>query len=643
MTALAGYWSFADRADLPATCARMLRAQALYGQESRQRADGAGVAMGRRLYPTLPEDAFDCGPVTGGDGTLLLVADVRLDNRDDLADSLGVAADELRTLCDAALLMRSLERWEEGALDRLVGDFAFALWDARRERLTLARDFIGRRPLHYHRGRDFLAFASMPKGLHCLAEIPYAPDLQTTADFLALVPEAGPRTFFEHVHRVEPGHVVTVTPDTVETRAYWRPSLAPLDLHGPEAYVEALREQLDRAVDSRLRGAGDRVAAHLSAGLDSSAVAATAARLMAPAGEVIAFTAVPRDGFDGPVPKGRIADEGPLAALTAASHPNIEHVRVSTEGCSPLDPLSRNFHLYERPLPNLCNSTWANAIKDRARERGLKVLLNAEMGNLTLSYSGEHFLAELAGRGALLPLARQALALRHNGTRLRTVAAMAVGPWVPAALWRPLAKLRGTSFGLESYSALSARGAAAAGVADRAEERGLDLAFRPRRDPVEARLWALRRVDSGPIQKGNLAGWGIDGRDPTGDRRLVEFCLRVPPEQFLAGGIFRSLARRALADRVPEAVLAERRKGYQAADWRQGLVAAQEELRLQAERLESVAPARQLLDVARLRELAATLAADGAAGPQATRSYRLALLRGISAGHFLGSATRSNG
>jgi asparagine synthase (glutamine-hydrolysing) len=203
VTALAGYWSFGGSSEAGRHCERMLRAQAIYGREDALWSDGEGRSMGRRLHPTLPEDRFDRAIISGGDGRLALAADVRLDNRDELAGDLGIASAELRTLCDSALLMRALERWDEAAVDRLVGDFAFALWDRGRQRLLLARDFIGRRPLHYHRGRDFFAFASMPKGLHCLPSIPYAPDMASAANFLALVPEAGPSTFFEGLCRVE--------------------------------------------------------------------------------------------------------------------------------------------------------------------------------------------------------------------------------------------------------------------------------------------------------------------------------------------------------------------------------------------------------------------------------------------------------
>ena len=109
------------------------------------------------------------------------------------------------------------------ALTASVGDYAFALWDSMRRRLLLVRDPLGQRPLHYHRGNKFFAFASMPKGLHALPEVPYAPDEDRIAESIVLMPETGTQSFFRGIERVEPGHVVTVTPAGLSARSYWRP------------------------------------------------------------------------------------------------------------------------------------------------------------------------------------------------------------------------------------------------------------------------------------------------------------------------------------------------------------------------------------------------------------------------------------
>lgn len=166
---------------------------------------------------------------------------------------------------------------------------------------------------------------------------------------------------------------------------------------------------------------------------------------------------------------------------------------------------------------------------------------------------------------------------------------------------------------------------------------------KPGSDPWEARLRAMCRMDGGNYNKGMLGGWGVDVRDPTADRRMAEWCLSVPPEQFLYGGLPRSLARRAFRDRLPAALVEERRKGYQLADWHEGLSGARGQVAADVERLRNVAPATDILDVEWMEALLAEWPTSGWHRAAVARKYRLALLRGISAGHFLRRATGSNG
>ena len=642
MTALAGYWGFGGMVDSAARCARMLQAQRVYGQDQPAMWSEGPMAVGRRLASLVPEDRFDRGPVIGAEGSSVLVADARLDNRQELCDELGIAAAESMRLADSSILMKALERWEEDAVERLVGDFALAWWNRRRQRLVLARDFLGQRPLHYHSANGFFAFASMPKGLHALPEIPKGPDRRKMADFLALIPDTGSETFFEAIEKVRPGHIVTVGPDGLSSCRYWEPRRAELRLTSAADYEEALREQLDRAVAARMRGADGRIATHLSGGLDSSAVTATAARLMAGSGSVVAFTAVPRDGYSGGAPRETIPDEGPLAASVAALHPNIEHVRISSSLKSPLETLARDFYLYERPVLNPCNNVWSSAILDEAKRRGLGVLLTGQVGNAGLSYDGMAFLTQLLRRGRLLRLSKEAYALRRHGMRWGTLVAQTIGPFLPVQLWRAITRLRGAENALHEYSAINPALTDTRRLAERAARQGLDFSYRPRSDPFEARTWVLRRTDPGNYNKGILGGWGIDVRDPTADRRLIEFCLSGPTEEYLAGGWTRSLARRALTDRLPAKLLTERRKGYQAVDWHEGLTAARHQIHQEIARMAGCEPAAEALDTEYLRRLVADWPSDNWHHPAVTRRYRLALMRGVSAGSFLRQASGGN-
>lgn len=642
MSALAGFWSFGGDPGVGARCRRMLDAQRIYGPHASDFRSEGPVALGRNLFRLLPEDRFDAQPLTGGGGRYMLVADVRLDDRDDLARALGIAGHA--RMADAELVLAAWERWGGDAFDRLYGDYAFALWDARERRLVLARDALGGRPLHYHVGKDFIAFASMPKGLHALAEVPYAPDEERSLQFIALMPEIGPRSFFAGICRVELGEVVTIGADAAPVRRrHWQPRDTRLRLPSAEAYVEAARHELDRAVATRLRGAGDRIGAHLSGGLDSSGVAATAARLMAATGgRVEAFTAVPREGYDGPMPVDALGDESEVAGATAALYPNLEHVLVRPDGQTVLDRLDRDFYLFERPLANAQVWQFWNRINAVAADRGLRILLNGGFGNITLSYYGGELFAELAADWRLIRLFREGRAMvRQRRARWIGVLGRAYGRFLPDTVWSLLRRWRsGAATGLDKITALHPD--RISGLEAIASEYAVDFHYRPRPRAFDARLWGLRRIDFGNNRKGALAGWGIDMRDPTADRRLVEFCLSVPTGQYLSKGLPRALARRALADRLPASVLEERRRGAQSVDWHEGLTADRDRLREEIERLEHIPAAAASLDLARMRRMVDAWPSGGWHTKQVEVDYCYALLRGVVSGRFLRKASGGN-
>ncbi|WP_294190482.1 asparagine synthase-related protein [uncultured Sphingomonas sp.] len=647
MTALAGLWDRrGGQGAGEGAVGRMLDAQAVYGPEPAARRTLGEATLGRRLFSLLSEDDFDRGPVSGGDGTLLLVADARIDNRDELAERLGLNTSDLARMPEVAVMMAAVERWGVAGLGHVVGAFAVMLWDERRQTLTLARDAFGERPLHYHRGDGFLGVASMPKGLHALPEVPYFASAEASADFLALLPQGG-ESFFAGIERVLPGHAFAFTRDGddwgVTRTRLWTPSDAPLRLSDAE-YAEGLRAELDRAVVCRLRRGDGAVGAHLSGGLDSSSVTASAALALSP-DTLHAFTAVP--GTPTPVGAGRIGDEGPLAAALAQRYPNVAHVLVRGQGASPLPLLDRHFDLYQRPITNPCNAVWGEAINDAARARGVRVLLSGNMGNFTLSHDGSQYLPMLLRCGRLFALARIAGQLRARGWSAQRVASTTLSPFLSPRVWEWANAKLGRSWALGSYSALRSDAAQAHDIHARASARGLDLSYRPWADGRAMRLWGLDRVDMGSFNKGTLGGWRIDLRDPTADRRLIEWALRVPEEQYILRGEPRSLARRAFADRLPAEILRETRRGYQGADWHVGAGTALAGLGEEIEAVTRCADADALVNAARLRELAADwpdFAPDDPRwnDPAITNRYRYQLLRGVAAGHFLRRVARTN-
>jgi asparagine synthase (glutamine-hydrolysing) len=625
MTAIAGVCSFSNPV-VEAAVSSMLLAQRQYGPHGAQVGTVGGAAFGRGLYRLLPEDRFDVQPLIDPSGRWMLVGDVRIDNRDELLDRLGQRAGT--EIADAELFFRVYCKWGEQALDWVIGDFALGIWDEREKCLTLIRDPAGQRPLHYHIGDSFVAFASMPQGLHAAPGVPRQLDEQEMAAFVADVPRSTSTTFFCGISRVLAGQLLRIRRGAVEARSYW--SIPTREIRYPKQsdYIEAFREQLDRATKARLRGTEALVGAHLSAGLDSSSVAATAARLTAPeGGKVVAFTSAPRAGFTGPSIAGRIADESVAAAAVAAQYSNMEHVIIRPQGVTPLDQIGAFSEIFQEPVGHPCNFVWWSAVHEEARARGLSVMLTGETGNITISAGGLPMLAEFIRTGRWLRWAREARAVAGSEATWRGVFAMSLAPWIPRQIWRLLVSRFARNAAGDPPQMLHPVLAAQMNRRAALEARGGP----PNKDQKQVRWELLQQHEPGNFRKGVLARWGVDERDPTSDRRLAEFCLALPPEQLFSGGVTRRLARLSLADRLPPEVINGVR-GYQYADWYEGL--DKQRLEQALAELEAGPAAASLLDFPQLRELVSNWPSDNWQSIENIFTYRIRFLMALSAGAF---------
>lgn len=640
MTAISGLRRSGAHGDALALCERMIAAQIGYGRDGTvtRRFDGAGadeVAFGRALSAFLPEDRFDRQPLIGGEGRFFVAADIQIDNRPDLAAKLGLAPTRAAVMSDADLLVSAFERWDEQVVDHLVGDFAFAVWDARERRLVLARDPFGQRPLCYHQGPDFIAFASMPSGIHASGLVPSAPDKLRIAGFMADLILPHDRSFYEDVRIVKSGQILTFRDGATRERMYWNPSRAELRLGSTDDYVEAFREHLDRAVEAKLRGAGSRVAAHLSSGWDSSAVAATAARLQASCGgRVLALTSAPRAGFDGPPPRGRINDESGVAAITAALYPNMDHVVLRPAGTPAFSLLKTSIEAAQHPLGHVCNNVWWTAINQAAAQGGVRVILTGETGNHTISAGNLYQLADLVRTRRWGRWSHEARALLRGGTvNWRGVLSNSFGPWLPKSMYRLISHVfLDTPLGVGAPKFLVPEWTDAMAREVPAFGRGI----RGPRDSFDHRMRFMRFQDSGQARKMALARWGVDERDPTADRRLAEFCLSLPLDMLLKDGRRRPLARAALADRLPPAVLDGKLRGYQMADWyeqitREGAQACFAEVR-------DSAAAGSVIDMDRLGQAIDSWPTSGWERMSVDYDYRGDVLHALSAAQFMHGA-----
>jgi asparagine synthase (glutamine-hydrolysing) len=574
-----------------------------------------GAGVGQLVAFRTPEDEYESGPVRLASGTIVTPAG-RLDNREELCRRLGVPAEERARTSDGRLIALAYDRWGERAFLELLGDWAFAAWHPVERRLILARDHYGQTALYYHRSGDSLAFSSSLKGLFALPQVPRRLNELQLARSLVLDVADGAATMYDEVRRLPTAHVVTFDASGVRAREYWSLLEVPeVRLASDGDYVERLLDLLGAAVRTRLRSRG-LLATTLSAGLDSGAVTALAARELG-AMRLMAYTARPAHPEVAAEMPDSLVDEWPGAQLVAARYENIEHVPVDGRDVTPLEAIKHSLAVHDEPEHSVPNLPWVRALLDAARADGARVLLTGQYGNGSISWPGDarRVLAALAAREPRLAAQR----LRHLSRASRYGWAGAIWHGVVAPIRSSFAaeRIRREPARAPSWrnSVIAPHFAARIGLRDAVRANGWDPEF-TRAAARERRLSYLLpgKLPTGAWWHQRSAAQAIEMRDPTADVRVLEFCVGTPEEQFARDGHDRWLIRRALEPLVPPEVAWNTRRGAQGADIAHRLRADAAAVSAAVERIASSDAAREYLDVSRLRRSWAGITAGGSEG-----------------------------
>jgi asparagine synthase (glutamine-hydrolysing) len=606
-------------------------ARRLDGALFAQRAS-AGVGGGGDRIPTS---------LASRDGRILFAASARLDNREELGAALGLTSPELARLADADLLLRMIEHHGDAGVARCLGAFAFALWDTHARCLTLGRDCLGNKPLFYHRGHGWVAFATTLGGLLTFPDVPREIDDVALAHFMALHTNEGPQTFYRGVERVPTRSLVTIDNAGMRHRCYWAPVLdAPPPYHRDEDYVARARELFDQAVAAATRDT-PHIAIATSGGLDSSAIAATAARL-GMAESITCFTMVPPPGTTVDVGPFRYFDERDKVAALARMHPQLSVRWIAPESLHPYElDYTRLFARAHLPIFGPVAHGWYAHLTDAVAAAGHRALLVGNYGNYGLTWRGNFALLGLIRTRAWSEFARELRATaRSSGRSLgRTFVGDVVVPGAPSALRRLIYRMRGRNpDSVAHFSALNPAFIAEHALAQQWRRRGFDPWFGTDGwNPVQYRAAILFDLSQFARDLGGMAEEisGVEIRDPHRDRRLLEFVLSIPEPMFHRNGVPRAFARQVLSDRLPPEILNEQRRGAQVPDWFRRLQARRQDIAAEIERLEASPLASRLIDLPRLRRLMTQWPKDEHEAEQHLKAYRLVLSRGVHTGQFV--------
>jgi asparagine synthase (glutamine-hydrolysing) len=265
----------------PKTLQRMAKAAAHRGPDGIRHWNEGSTGLAHLALNITPESPRETQPLVSERDDLVLTADARVDNRDELIHTLtvkGYLRDKAPT--DADLILAAYQCWGEACPAHIIGDFAFALWDAKLQRLFAAREPMGTRALYYRVEPRRVLFATEIKQILAAPDVPVRIFDPAVGAFLAASAGLPDWTFYQGINQLPPAHALTVDASGARSWRYW--DIDPdfrIEYADEDEYAEHFAEIFKEAVRCRLRSMKP-VGIFLSGGMDSGSVAATAGWLL---------------------------------------------------------------------------------------------------------------------------------------------------------------------------------------------------------------------------------------------------------------------------------------------------------------------------------------------------------------------------
>ena len=505
-------------------------------------------------------------PMVSENGRFVISFNGEIFNHVELRRDLEAQGHRFRTTTDTEVILHLFDRLGERCLSLLNGDFALAIWDTLRERMVLARDRMGVRPLFHTRHRGTMYFASEVKALLKVPGLEATLDTKALDQILTLWAPIAPRTAFQNIFELEPATYAVIDRNGMTTTPYWKLEFPDHGDYAGATAEEELDDLLTDAVRLRLR-ADVEVGCYLSGGLDSSLVAAIACSLDTQPLQTFAIAFESREH-----------DESHFQDIMAG-HLGTHHVQTRmTSGDIAADFPDVVRHM-ERPVIRSAPAP-LYALARLVRSNGIKTVLTGEGADEI--FAGYDLFKEAKVRR---------FCARQPGSRFRPLLFRKLYPYLPnlsrqtpeylsaffmagsADIGDPLFSHRPRFRSTSSTKMFFSRDvrSALAGY-DAAEEMAslLPADFRRWHPLNQAQYLETRFLLPGYIlssQGDRMAmAHGIEGRFPFLDHRLVEFAARLHPEQKLKGldekHVLRGMARKML----PEEISDRRKQPYRAPD-----------------------------------------------------------------------------
>jgi asparagine synthase (glutamine-hydrolysing) len=556
MSGIAVIWNRDGRPAEPTILARMTRLMAHRGPDRERHWVKGPIAMGHRALNTTAQPSADSGLLVDEAEKLCITFDGRIDNREELEALQESNGSDPHDAPDAQLVLAGYRKWGEECPAHLLGDFAFAIWDERRQRLFCARDPLAVRPLFHARLGSTFICGSEIRALFALPGLTSEPDLAVAAARLMRKSIEFDDTLYKGVFRIPIAHSLTVTREGAQLRRYW--DIDPgkqIRYRNDAEYAEHFRDLLFDAVRRRMRSTRP-IAAMLSGGLDSSGIVCVAEsirrkeKITHPAFETFSmvfdrFSSCDERRYISEVVNRSnakanyyVADRDPALGAIA------DHVRY----------------------PGLLYSPQGAALGRMLAEisaAGFRVLLDGTGGD-ELAGTGFHHRMELVRRGKWLRIASlvREHASQHNVSAWGLFFDRYLRPAAPKPI-KALYRRFKTGPRLHELSIVPRDLLEQSGALTRIAHPAVSPIFP---DPIKSEMYLL--IFSGWVPTALADNYGLivslhglEIRQPYRDRRLVEFAFALPPNQLWRNGWSRFIFRNAMKGIVPEQILERRGKG----------------------------------------------------------------------------------
>ena len=491
------------------------------------------VAFGHQMLFTTPESLHEELPFFDDDSGLVITADARVDNREKLSKLLEL--EDIEKISDSLFILQAYQKWGEKCSEHLLGDFAFAIWDPDKERMFCARDHMGVKPFYYYLSDDLFLFASEIKAINGILSVEPRINELAIAKCLAIVHDDREITFFSNVYRLPGGHNLSLDCKGHKIEEYW--NLDPeceLPDRSDDEYKKIFYDVFSEAVRCRLRSTFP-LGFTLSGGLDSSSVLCTARNIFK--GE----ESIPIHTYS------LIFDNVPEVDESFYINTVLEDIEynkhfIRGDNLSPLFEIKKMF--WHLDSPHIGPNAFLNwKLYENVQKDGVRILLTGFDGDTVLSkpymYQTELFLNLQFKKlhNEMICLSKR---FGNNYTYyLKNYVLTGLVPDIYRNIRKPKLIIN----------------------KDFAIEHDIN-----KYDSYANNVWKKRKnlknyhyhqITSGLIQKSledwdaRSAAFSIETRHPFFDKRMVELCYALPPEQKLKNGWDRVIMRRAMENILP--------------------------------------------------------------------------------------------